>query len=1067
MKNKKGFTLIEIIAVITIIGILLLIAIPEIYGYLIRGTKEYYSDLEKTVMLSGRDYLDDYKQLLPEEVENVTVIPLEELVTNKYIDEVVDEDGNSCSGRVIARKNENKEYEYYTCLICENYETEGEACNYTEDNNVTADSKNYRLEVEKDRYTVKQGEDFKVPYAKAYYTLNGVESLVSDKVEGNPKKIDTNRLGEVEITYVYQGARKSIIVEVIDDVVPTIPQVVLRKDNAKGNLYNGNWYSGDIYEEYQSTDYGKNGILGSDIDYYEISTDGRNYTKLESNYHISSNNGVQNYYVRSVDKSGNRSESNTYQLKIDKEYPTCELKSSGTNGNSGWYTSDATIEFKSKEDKVSGIKESKIDSPKVTSDSKNKKITGTVIDEAGNKTECSTTVNVDKTNPTVTYNLGNGIYNANKSIVITASDTYYSYMNIKTTNNGAVVNNDNNIKEKSKSYNLTHGKWEVTATAYDESGRNVSESRNYTIDTKAPSCSLKVTKGTSGSNGWYTSDVTIGFNTTDGTGTNIKSQVINTPNINANGTYTVKGTVIDEAGNAGACNLTVKVDKNGPTLSTNVTQGTYTESKNVTITATDPDSGIEIMDYELTLNGIKQNGNNNYTSNSLAVQLNQSGTWIIKVRTKNQAGIWSNYTSYTYTINLCSFPVGQTWEFNYGSGLQNFSIPCNGVYQIEASGAQGGSFLQHIGGFGGTVNSRYSFTRNDLLQIYPGGMGNGTAGGTNGYGYQGNNSNSEGAGGGASTVVQLVRNGASSILLVAAGGGGANADYDGLPGGNSTTSKSSTQENGGGGGGYQNGSNGSTMIMKDPLILYSPVQNQDGSYKYSIDNGINPDKTNKNNWIINSTRDDSGYVDYSGGDDDGYVENFNNLYGYRQISPNGWLTIFTGYFTISNSPYIKITAFADAANKYIDTNFYDSHPEFTPIDEDQTSIELVDANGNVLAKETARQARENGRYSISNHGDSTPMHNDYDLSIIYTVPPYLNKVAVKLYLKFSTGDLAVNNGGKNSGILLTSFYTANPGYGSEGGSNYFNTGYNANNTFSQAGMNNGNGKAKITLVSID
>ena len=89
MKNKKAFTLIELLTVVIILGILLAIALPAIHSYLTRGTKEYYHSLEETVKESGKDYLNDYRTLLPREIGNVTVIELKELTSNNYIKNVL------------------------------------------------------------------------------------------------------------------------------------------------------------------------------------------------------------------------------------------------------------------------------------------------------------------------------------------------------------------------------------------------------------------------------------------------------------------------------------------------------------------------------------------------------------------------------------------------------------------------------------------------------------------------------------------------------------------------------------------------------------------------------------------------------------------------------------------------------------------------------------------------------------------------------------------------------------------------------------------------------------------
>lgn len=375
-------------------------------------------------MLSGRDYLNDYRALLPKEVGNVTVIELKELTDNKYIENVVDSNGDKCTARVVAKKISKNDYEYYACLSCPDYNSggdEGEACKYDENNNITAETKNYKVVVDPDSYVIEQGEDFNLPYGKAYYMQNGDEKLVSDKVVGNPKTINTNKLGKTTVTYVYKGAKKEVTVEVVDTAKPDVPQVVLKYDDKNGKVYRGGWYSGDIYAEFKSTDYSKEGVTGSGIDNYQIKkadASDTEYVILKDknnknvNYYLYTENGEQSYYVRSVDKSRNISDSNTYSLKIDKVIPTCSLEVvNGTLGSNEWYISNVTVGFKETDGTVSDIFASNIS---IKDNSTNKStittsittngtfvVTGTVTDEAGNIGVCKLNVKEDKVKPTI------------------------------------------------------------------------------------------------------------------------------------------------------------------------------------------------------------------------------------------------------------------------------------------------------------------------------------------------------------------------------------------------------------------------------------------------------------------------------------------------------------------------------------------------------------------------------------------------------------------------------------------------------------------------------------------
>ena len=136
------------------------------------------------------------------------------------------------------------------------------------------------------------------------------------------------------------------------------------------------------------------------------------------------------------------------------------------------------------------------------------------------------------------------------------------------------------------------------------------------IDTVKPTCELKVTSGTPGTNGWYKSNVTIDFskvndqaNDIDGitkiSGSGIKTQSINKSTIKEDGTYTITGTVVDKVGNKNTCTLTVKKDSTPPVTTLNIS-GTaygngYRSGAIVTTTCQEKTSGIASKTNNQTL----------------------------------------------------------------------------------------------------------------------------------------------------------------------------------------------------------------------------------------------------------------------------------------------------------------------------------------------------------------------------------------------------------------------------------------------------------------------------------
>ena len=133
MKKKTGFTLIEIIATIAILGIMSVIAIVSVNGIIQKGKDEHYKAIEENAALATESYVQTNRDDLPKNVGEKKKIPLRVLVEKNYIEPPEDYYNKKCNldnSYVIIYKHSKNSYSYTTYLDCPSYNNKEEGGSY-------------------------------------------------------------------------------------------------------------------------------------------------------------------------------------------------------------------------------------------------------------------------------------------------------------------------------------------------------------------------------------------------------------------------------------------------------------------------------------------------------------------------------------------------------------------------------------------------------------------------------------------------------------------------------------------------------------------------------------------------------------------------------------------------------------------------------------------------------------------------------------------------------------------------------------------------------------------------
>ena len=122
IKNNKGFTMVELLAAVTILGILATIAIVSVTNTMEKSHKEYDKKQNKLFTTAAQTYFTDNRSELPKKLLTTNTVTLQKLIEENYIEEIVDykkKAYDKTKSVATIKKTGAGKYMYYSTLVSE------------------------------------------------------------------------------------------------------------------------------------------------------------------------------------------------------------------------------------------------------------------------------------------------------------------------------------------------------------------------------------------------------------------------------------------------------------------------------------------------------------------------------------------------------------------------------------------------------------------------------------------------------------------------------------------------------------------------------------------------------------------------------------------------------------------------------------------------------------------------------------------------------------------------------------------------------------------------------------
>ena len=487
--------MVELLAVIVILGILGTIAVPVVTSIVDRVRNQYYYTLEGNVEIAGRDYYTQYRSKRPEAVAYTSKVDIATLMDEKFIEEVIEsKSGKRCDGFVIAIREEDDKIDYHACITCgDEYKSKSEYCgsSYDPDNNdsiYTVEAPNPYRSYLNEKLTLKKGKVYQ--RGKLYK---------SDLLPKDTSTVKTNKEGSYPLVYTYENAQDTTTVTIYELKPPTVTLYKVNDSGTNLGRYNGEWTNQNVKQNLNSqyaTSY-----------QYAFSSNATTWSTLVNNSTLKTNMN-QRRYVRAKDVDGHVSKTSYYNIKIDKIKPTVKYTAGTRYDNQDL---DVKITVSDSGTVSSGVKSFKYCTTtsskctpsitktgssatiKLTTHSSTNKICVIAYDNAGNQSNviCSSNYKIDKTPtcPVITSNISKETW-TNQVVKLTVTPT------ADTKNWTWYTNTDGGAY---KEWSTKTGKQIVTLSAEgvrqgkivvtnDAGISKTCYTDKYYVDTTAPSC---------------------------------------------------------------------------------------------------------------------------------------------------------------------------------------------------------------------------------------------------------------------------------------------------------------------------------------------------------------------------------------------------------------------------------------------------------------------------------------------------------------------------------------------------------------------------------------------------